>query len=179
MYWGLEIPWASAGFTGSKRAALREMAGEVNETLSAGGGQWGAPDRAIAAPVPWLKRMVAKMRRTLIAIAICLALSPLIPAGLGGAARAAAAEPSREYRIKAAFIYNFAKFTRWPVGSFADGAAPLHFCIYGEDPFGGAFDPVAGNTIRGRRVAVRRIAPRSRRAPAATCCSSAPPKPGA
>ena len=86
--------------------------------------------------------MVAKMRRYLIAIAICLALSPLVPAGaglggvgLGGVAWAAAAEPAREFRIKAAFIYNFAKFTRCPAGSFADGEAPFHFCIYGEDPF--------------------------------------------
>ncbi len=108
--------------------------------------------------------MVAMMRRTLIAIAICLALSPLVPAGAGlggvglGVAWAAEAEPSREYQIKAAFIYNFAKFTRWPAGSFSDAEAPLDFCIYGEDPFGGAFDAVAGKTIRGRRVAVRRIA---------------------
>ena len=111
----------------------------------------------IAAPAPWLKRMVAKMRRTLIAIAICLAFAP-VGADLGGVAWAAAQEPSREYRIKAAFIYNFAKFTRWPAGSFADDEAPLVFCIYGEDPFGGAFGPVAGTTIRGRRVTVRRIA---------------------
>ncbi len=104
--------------------------------------------------------MIAKMRAYPIAIAICLALSPLIPAGagLGSGARAAAEVPSREYRIKAAFIYNFAKFTRWPAGSFSDSAAPLDFCIYGEDPFGGAFDAVAGNAIRGRRVVVRRIA---------------------
>ncbi len=100
------------------------------------------------------------MRRYLIAIAICLALTPLVPAGagLGGAARAAAEEPTREYRIKAAFIYNFAKFTRWPAGSFADDEAPLDFCIFGEDPFGGALDAIAGNSIRGRRVNVRRIA---------------------
>ncbi|MHA1153180.1 MAG: YfiR family protein [Alphaproteobacteria bacterium] len=119
--------------------------------------------------------MVAKMRRYLIAIAICLVLSPLIAAGVGpgsvssggvswggvgwgGVARAAAEEPSREYRIKAAFIYNFAKFTLWPADSFADAATPLDFCIYGEDPFDGALDAIAGNTIRGRKVAVRRIA---------------------
>ncbi len=103
--------------------------------------------------------MVAKMRRYPIAIAICLALAPLLPAGAGlvGVAWAAAEEPTREYRIKAAFIYNFAKFTRWPAGSFSDGEASLDFCIYGEDPFGGAFDSIAGKTIRGRRVAVRRI----------------------
>lgn len=100
------------------------------------------------------------MRRVLIAIVMCLALTPLVPAGVlwGGVARAAAEEPAREHRVKVAFIYNFAKFTRWPAGSFADGEAPLEFCIYGEDPFGGALDAVAGKTIRGRQVAVRRIA---------------------
>ncbi len=110
------------------------------------------------------------MPRYLIAIAICLALSPLIPAGAGlsglgggglgwgGVAWAAAAEPAREHRIKAAFIYNFAKFTHWPAGSFADGEAPLDFCIYGEDPLHGALDAIAGKTIRGRKVTVRRIA---------------------
>ncbi len=94
--------------------------------------------------------MAAKMRRYLIAVAICLALAPLVSA--------AAEEPAREFRIKAAFIYNFAKFTRWPAGSFADNEAPLEFCIYGEDPFGGALDAIAGKIIRGRKVTVRRIA---------------------
>lgn len=162
MYWGLENPWVSVDSTASALAAARESTQEVNETLSAAGGQWGR--------APRLERMVATMRRHLIAIAICLALSPLIPAGVGpggvgwggvgwgGVAWAAAEEPSREYRIKAAFIYNFAKFTRWPAGSFADDEAPLDFCIYGDDPFAGALDAVAGRTIRGRRVVVRRIA---------------------
>jgi hypothetical protein len=104
--------------------------------------------------------MIAKMRGYLIAISIGLAVSPFFAAsaGLGGVARAGAQEPTHEYRIKAAFIYNFARFTRWPAGSFSDGEAPLDFCVYGEDPFGGALDSVAGDTIRGRKVAVRRIA---------------------
>jgi hypothetical protein len=123
----------------------------------------GAP-ASVAGPVSWLERMIAKMGRY--PIAICLTLSLWIAVGVGlggvnpvgGAALAAAEEPAREYRIKAAFIYNFAKFTRWPASSFADGEAPLAFCIYGDDPFGGALDMVAGKTIRGRKVAVRRIA---------------------
>ena len=160
----MEIPRVSAAYTGSAWTVARETAREVNESLSAEGVKWGRTGPR-AAPIQRIERMVAKMRRTLIAIAICLALSPLIPAGaglggvgLGGVAWAATEEPPREYRIKAAFIYNFAKFTRWPAGSFADDEAPLDFCIYGEDPFGGALDAVAGKTIRGRRVVVRRIA---------------------
>ncbi len=104
--------------------------------------------------------MIAKTRGLLAALALCLSFVPLGPptAGLGGVAPAAAEEPSREYRIKAAFIYNFAKFTRWPDSSFPDGTAPLEFCVFGEDPFGGALNSLAGNTIRGREVAVRRVA---------------------
>ncbi|MCH6587225.1 MAG: YfiR family protein, partial [Proteobacteria bacterium] len=101
-----------------------------------------------------------RAQRLLFAIAICLALLALGPPGarLGALAPAAAAETSREYLIKAAFLYNFAKFTEWPAGSFPDSAAPLDVCVFGEDPFGGALESIAGKTIRGRRVAVHRVA---------------------
>ncbi len=104
--------------------------------------------------------MNARARRLLFAIAICLALLGLGPPGarLGALPAAAAAETSREYLIKAAFLYNFAKFTEWPAGSFPDSAAPLDVCVFGEDPFGGALESIAGKTIRGRRVAVHRVA---------------------
>jgi hypothetical protein len=105
-------------------------------------------------------RMIAKTRKLLATLALCLSFAPLVLpiAGLGGVALAAADEPSREYRIKAAFIYNFAKFTHWPDSSFPDVTAPLEFCVFGEDPFGGALNSIAGKTIRGRKVAVRRVA---------------------
>ena len=38
------------------------------------------------------------------------------PAGADG--NGASQQPSREYLIKAAILYNFAKFTRWPAESF-------------------------------------------------------------
>lgn len=43
---------------------------------------------------------------------------------------AAAASPADERagEIKAAFIYNFAKFVEWPAGSFDSDGAPLHVC---------------------------------------------------
>ena len=110
--------------------------------------------------------MTARAQRLLFAIAICLGLPALGPPGawLGALPPAAAAETetetetSREYLIKAAFLYNFAKFTEWPAGSFPDSAAPLDVCVFGEDPFGGALESIAGKTIRGRRVAVHRVA---------------------
>ncbi len=103
--------------------------------------------------------MNARAQRLLFAIAICLALLALGPPGarLGALPPAAAAETSHEYPIKAAFLYNFTKFTEWPAGSFLDSTAPLDVCVFGEDPFGGALESIAGKTIRGRRIAVHRV----------------------
>jgi hypothetical protein len=100
--------------------------------------------------------MTARAKGFLVALVICLSVSLLGPSGapLGAAA---AAEPSREYLIKAAFLYNFAKFTRWPADSFSDGSTPLRVCVFGEDPFGVALESIADKTIRGREVSVRRI----------------------
>ena len=102
--------------------------------------------------------MTARAKAFLVALAICLSVSALgSPSLRPGAVPAAAAEISREYLLKAAFLYNFAKFTRWPPSSFPDGSAPLRVCVFGEDPFGAALESIAGRTIRGRVVEVRRI----------------------
>lgn len=41
-----------------------------------------------------------------------------------------------EYQVKAAFLYNFAKFVEWPPSGFSDASAPLRICVFGQDPFG-------------------------------------------
>lgn len=61
-----------------------------------------------------------------------------------------------EYQVKAAYLYNFAKFIEWPPGSFADRRAPIVFGVLGEDPFGEALDLLRGKGVHGRPVVVRR-----------------------
>src|SRR5512141_1254250 len=39
-----------------------------------------------------------------------------------------------EYDLKAAFIYNFAKFTVWPTNAFASATSPLVIGVLGKDP---------------------------------------------
>ena len=70
--------------------------------------------------------------------------------------RAAAAErPANE--VKAAFLYHFGKYVRWPK-SAAGPEAPFVIAILGADPFGTALDDVVrGNRVEGRPVAVRRV----------------------
>ena len=63
-----------------------------------------------------------------------------------------------EYQVKAAFLYNFAKFVRWPPGSFGSSSEAITICVLGPDPFGRSLDDtVVGRTIEGRSLMVRRI----------------------
>jgi hypothetical protein len=60
-----------------------------------------------------------------------------------------------EYRVKAAFLFNFAKFVEWPLD--ADGG-PLQICVAGRNVFGDALaDTVRGENINGRPLAIRVI----------------------
>lgn len=63
-----------------------------------------------------------------------------------------------EYEVKAAFLYNFAKFIEWPAGSFADDRSPLTICVLGDAPFGKGFDAIRSKTISNRSVSIRKIA---------------------
>jgi hypothetical protein len=72
-----------------------------------------------------------------------------------------------EYQVKALFLLNFAKFVDWPPASFASSDSPIAICVFGKDPFGRGIDQlVQGETVNGRRLAVRRIT----QAPAPQTC---------
>ena len=66
-----------------------------------------------------------------------------------------AQEVPLEYRVKAAYLFNFAKFVEWP-GPGATG--PITICVAGRNVFGEALtDTVRGEAINGRPLAVRVI----------------------
>jgi hypothetical protein len=63
-----------------------------------------------------------------------------------------------EYQIKAAFLYNFAKFVEWPPGSFPDADAPFRICVFGRDPFGESLRNITREkTMNGHRLEVHQI----------------------
>ncbi len=73
---------------------------------------------------------------------------------------AAHAEQSkiREYQLKAAFLYNFARFVEWPEESFTDSDDTVNLCVWGKDPFGPLLDRVIeGKTARGRGLVIKRL----------------------
>jgi hypothetical protein len=83
-------------------------------------------------------------------IVLCLAAS-------ASAAADRTALPT-EYQVKAAILFNIAKFLEWPEGAFSNPAAPLVIGILGEDPFGGALEAAKDRTVHGRKIQIRRFA---------------------
>ncbi len=63
-----------------------------------------------------------------------------------------------EYQVKAAFLYNLAKFVQWPESLFHTPASPITICVLGRDPFGTALTDTVGGKLLGRRaIAVESI----------------------
>jgi hypothetical protein len=61
-----------------------------------------------------------------------------------------------EYQLKAAFLYNFAKFIDWPPEALADAKAPFVIGILGDNPFGNDLEHViAGKKINDRSILVQ------------------------
>lgn len=84
-------------------------------------------------------------------------LAMLLPAGILSFAHGEP-QPAPEYAVKAAFLFNFAKFVEWPNDAFADIASPLVLCVLGKDPFGDSLRSLKGKTVNGRPLAIRYVA---------------------
>jgi hypothetical protein len=80
---------------------------------------------------------------------LCLAVTP---------GPLAAQKGPSEYEVKAAFLYNFARFVEWPPDAPGRDERPFVVAVLGDDPFGDALDrTLAGKTVASRPIAVRRL----------------------
>jgi hypothetical protein len=69
---------------------------------------------------------------------------------------AAASQTATIDEVKAAFLFNFAKFVEWP--SAPDDKGPLQIGILGSDNVGDSLrEIVRGKTVNGRPLAMRRV----------------------
>lgn len=93
-----------------------------------------------------IKSLRSTARRTL---GVTLALALLwLPSG---------AQISREYQLKAVFLFNFTQFVDWPPYAFEEPASPIVIGVLGTDPFGPVLDEtVRGEVVRGRPLKVER-----------------------
>lgn len=93
--------------------------------------------------------MTVRLSFTLLA-ALCVLAVPLC-----GVASADAAT-SREYQVKAAFLYNFTQFVAWPQDAFDGPESPIVIGVAGDNPFGLSLEQaVRDKVVNGRRMAVR------------------------
>lgn len=102
-------------------------------------------------PARWLgtRRFAAA---GMLVVALLLTVSPVM--GL------AESPTSLEYKVKGAFLLNFAKFTKWPADKFATDESAITIGVVGEDPFGSSLDQlVAGVTIGSRPIVLKRLKP--------------------
>lgn len=66
--------------------------------------------------------------------------------------------PSREYQVKAVFLFNFTQFVDWPPAAFPEDTASLMICVLGDDPFGSYLDDIVkGEQVNNRHLTVRRF----------------------
>jgi hypothetical protein len=66
---------------------------------------------------------------------------------------------TKEYQIKAAYLYNFAKFVEWPAQSFTNSDSPLVIGVYGQNPFGTELEAIAkDHQINGRHIVIKMVA---------------------
>jgi hypothetical protein len=96
------------------------------------------------------RRQIAALRRPLIVsfltLTVCLQFSaqPL-------------AQTVEESRVKAAYLYNFAKFVEWPAGVFRNPEDPAVICVVGDERTSDVLEPaVSGKKANGRPVEARR-----------------------
>jgi len=72
-------------------------------------------------------------------------------------AHAGAAE-IEEYQVKAAFLFNFAKFVEWPAQAFKSADQPIGICVLGPNPFGSSLERVVeGKVVGDRQFVVREV----------------------
>lgn len=102
-------------------------------------------------PAPCVVNMATVGSKQLMRVGATLKL--LLGLLLAGSSYAQDAQPS-EYQVKAAFIFNFAKFVEWPAGAFADAKSPLCIGVLGENPFGANLERTVQDKMLNNRAIV-------------------------
>ena len=69
------------------------------------------------------------------------------------AARAQEIDEAKALKVKAAYLYNFAKFIEWPDDALGDEEAPFVIGVLGDDPFGQSLD----DTVKAKKIAKRPV----------------------
>jgi hypothetical protein len=85
-------------------------------------------------------------------IALVLVLGTMVPCAAQG-------QTADEYQVKAAYMYNLAKFVDWPSDAFGTPSRPIVFCVLGQTPLSRPLeDALAGKILGERPLLFRQLA---------------------
>jgi hypothetical protein len=102
------------------------------------------------------KNLPCRSRKIAFGIRVALLLGLIISFGFKGLAQ----EQPSEYQIKAAFLFNFAKFVEWPPQAFSDTNAPIVIGVMGKNVFGTDLEKtIRDKTVNNRHFKFIEIAP--------------------
>ncbi len=87
----------------------------------------------------WLDKLLCHM-----SVFLCLLL-------LSGDAFASA----KGYKLKAAYLYQFTKFTQWPSRQFVNKTTPIRICVLGRNPFGDLLDSFSSRESQHRQLLIK------------------------
>ncbi len=59
-----------------------------------------------------------------------------------------------DYKLKAAYIYQFTKFTHWSADAFEGDDSPIRICVLGRNPFGNSLDGFTSRKSQDRYLSV-------------------------
>jgi hypothetical protein len=91
------------------------------------------------------------------AAVLCALTVALTPASVRAASPPVTEAAQLEYSVKAAYLFNLAKFVEWPADGVRNRGSVV-IGVLGKDPFGSILDAmVRGKTVSGRPLLVRRL----------------------
>lgn len=67
------------------------------------------------------------------------------------------AEISAEYRVKAAYLYNFAKFIKWPENTFKNNTSPIIIGVLGKNIMTEQLAPLSLRKVRNHPIKIQYI----------------------
>jgi len=127
---------AESGLVPTHRAGMQSLAGGARAI---------APPRKRRAGI-WQARMAA-------------ALLALLASGVAG-------QEASEAEVKAAIVFNIARFTQWPAASLGGPESPFTLCVSGRDDTIAAIEALEGKSLHARTI---RVVPLDRQAALSDC----------
>ena len=61
---------------------------------------------------------------------------------------------AKEYYLKAAYLYNFARLVEWPEQVFSHPETPIRLCLIGQNPFGQALNTIQDKKVKNRTLKI-------------------------